>query len=68
MPSNETKPDGTVVTTCKGGQFGSGFHNNLWIWKVDYPLASQVLQEKIYEKTNVELAENRPSFNALSAY
>ncbi len=68
VPSNETKPDGTVVTTCKGGQFGSGFHNNLWIWKVDYPLASQVLQEKIYEKTNVELAENRPSFNALSAY
>ncbi|MDE6124051.1 MAG: LCP family protein [Eubacterium sp.] len=68
VPSNETKPDGTVITTCKGGQFGSGFYNNLWIWKVDYPLASQVLQEKIYDRTNVELAENRPSFNTLSAY
>ncbi len=62
-PTNETKPDGTVVTTCKGGtNYGA------WVWKVDYPLCSQIVQNKIYGKTNIELAEKRPKFLELSNY
>ena len=61
VPQNETKEDGTVITTCKGGSaFGA------WVWKVDYPLAAQVMQQKIYGKTNITLADKRPSFAELS--
>ena len=66
VPKNDTRADGTPITTCVGGQ-GSSFYN-VWCWKVDFPLATQVLQEKIYGKTNVVLADYRPSFSNLSAY
>lgn len=52
--------------TRTGGQ-GSGFYN-VWCWKVDFPLATQILQEKIYGKSNVILAEYRPNYSSLSAY
>ena len=61
VPQNETTEDGKVITTCKGGEaFGA------WVWKVDYPLAAQVMQTKIYGKTNITLAEKRPAFADLS--
>ena len=66
VPKNDTRPDGTAITTCVGGS-GSGFYG-VWCWKVDFPLAAQVLQEKIYGKTNVVLADNRPDFKNLSSY
>ena len=66
VPKNETRPDGTVVTTCTGGS-GREFYNE-WCWKLDFPLSTQILQEKIYGKTSVILAENRPNFRELSSY
>ena len=66
VPKNDTTADGTPITTCVGGK-GADFYNK-WCWKVDFPLAAQVLQEKIYGKTNITLAENRPNFKKLSAY
>ncbi|MDE6413038.1 MAG: LCP family protein, partial [Eubacterium sp.] len=63
VPTNETNTDGTALTTCKGGTF-----YREWIWKVDCPLASQILQKKIYGKSSITLAENRPNFIALSDY
>lgn len=61
VPQNETAEDGSVINTCKGGEaFGA------WVWKVDYPLAAQVMQQKIYGKTNIILAEKRPAFAELS--
>ena len=32
---------------------------DVWYWEVDYPLAAQTLQNKIYGKTNIVLNENR---------
>ncbi len=61
LPQNETAEDGTVITTCKGGTYFGA-----WVWKVDYPLAAQVLQQKIYGKTSITLAEKRPAFAELS--
>ncbi len=62
-PTNETEADGTVITTCKGGtNYGT------WIWKVDFPLCAQLVQNKIYGKTNIVLAEKRPKFLELSNY
>lgn len=63
VPTNETNTDGTTLTTCKGGTF-----YREWIWKVDCPLASQILQKKIYGKSSITLAENRPNFITLSDY
>ena len=63
VPTNETNTDGTTLTTCKGGTY-----YNEWIWKVDCPLAAQILQKKIYGKTSISLADNRPNFAALSDY
>lgn len=63
VPINETKADGTVVNVWTDDtSYGSA------TLKVDIPLAAQVLQEKIYGKTNVVLAEDRPNFRYLSAY
>jgi hypothetical protein len=31
----------------------------MWYWAVDYPLAAQNVQNAIYGKTNIELAEDR---------
>ncbi|MBE6749415.1 MAG: hypothetical protein E7557_09350 [Ruminococcaceae bacterium] len=33
--------------------------SSMWYWAVDYPLAAQTLQLAIYDKTNIELAEDR---------
>lgn len=66
VPKNGTRADGTPITVCVGGK-GSNFYNT-WCWKVDFPLAAQVLQEKVYGKTNITLAENRPNFKNLRAY
>lgn len=63
VPTNETNTDGTALTTCKGGTYYGE-----WVWKVDCPLASQILQKKIYGKTSITLADNRPNFIALSDY
>ncbi len=63
VPTNETDTDGTAITTCKGGTYYGA-----WVWKVDCPLASQILQKKIYGKTSIVLSENRPNFSALSDY
>ena len=49
------------------GGSDSSFYNT-WCWKVDFPLASQVLQETIYGRTNVILADNRPNYSRISAY
>ncbi len=62
-PSNYTEDDGTTVTTCKGGTYYGA-----WIWKVDYPLLSQIMQENIYKTTNITLAEYRPNFATLPDY
>lgn len=63
MPTNETEADGSVVTTCKGGTYYGE-----WVWKVDFPLSAQIVQEKIYGKTNVVLADSRPKFSSISDY
>ncbi|MDE5670288.1 MAG: LCP family protein [Eubacterium sp.] len=63
VPTNETNTDGTTLTTCKGGTYYGE-----WIWKVDCPLAAQILQKKIYGKTSISLAENRQNFASLSDY
>ena len=63
VPTNETNTDGTALTTCKGGTYYGE-----WIWKVDCPLAAQILQKKIYGKTSISLAENRQNFASLSDY
>lgn len=49
-----------------GGQ-SSSFYNT-WCWKVDFPKDAHDLQETIYGKTCITLAENRPNFRNLSAY
>ena len=33
--------------------------SSMWYWAVDYPLAAQNVQNAIYGKTNIELAEDR---------
>lgn len=57
VPSNETDENGEVITTCKGGTF-----YGTWCWKVDFPLSAQLLQKRIYGKTNITLAEKRAKF------
>ena len=57
VPANETDENGEVITTCKGGTF-----YGVWCWKVDFPLSAQLLQKRIYGKTNITLAEKRPNF------
>lgn len=63
VPTNETDTNGNAITTCKGGEY-----YGYWVWKIDCPLAAQILQKKIYGKTNITLAENRPDFLSLSDY
>lgn len=55
-----TDENGKTIKYCVGGKFYGA-----WIWKVDYPLCAQVTQQKIYGKTNITLAENRPKFDKL---
>ena len=48
---------------------GSGYNfYNQWCWKVDFPLATQTLQETIYGKSNVVLADYRPNYSNLNSY
>ncbi len=61
VPENSTDENGSVITTCKGGTF-----SGVWLWKVDYPLSAQLMQQEIYGKTNIVLAEKRPNFSEIS--
>lgn len=63
VPENTTDENGNAITTCQGGTF-----YNMWCWKVDFPLTAQMLQQSIYGKTSITLAEDRPSFNKLPLY
>lgn len=62
IPDDEglTDAEGKTIKGCVGGTFYGA-----WIWKVDYPLYSQITQQRIYGKTNITLAENRPKFDKL---
>ncbi len=60
VPENSTDESGEVITTCRGGTFFG-----VWCWKVDMPLTAQLLQQSIYGKTNITLAEDRPDFDDL---
>lgn len=62
IPDDEglTDAEGKVIKGCIGGTFYGA-----WIWKVDYPLYSQITQQRIYGKTNITLAESRPKFDKL---
>lgn len=60
VPENTTDENGKVTTTCRGGTFFG-----VWCWKVDLPLTAQLLQQSIYGKTNITLAEDRPDFDDL---
>lgn len=62
-PSNTTDDEGNTTTTCEGGTF-----YGMWCWKVDYPLAAKTVQDNIYSRNNIVLADNRPNFTALSEY
>jgi LCP family protein required for cell wall assembly len=54
-PSYEFKQ---VLAPCEDAIKGvSG--SSMWYWAVDYPLAAQEVQNAIYGKTNIELAEDR---------
>lgn len=55
-----TDENGNAIKGCVGGTFYGA-----WVWKVDFPLYSQITQKRIYGKTNVVLAENRPKFDKL---
>ena len=61
VPENSTDENGSVITTCKGGTF-----SGVWLWKVDFPLSAQLMQQEIYGKTNIVLAEKRPNFSEIS--
>lgn len=63
VPENTTDENGEVITTCRGGTF-----YGVWCWKVDFPLTAQLLQQSIYDKTNIQLAEDRPDFDDLPLY
>lgn len=63
VPENTTDENGVAITTCQGGTF-----YNMWCWKVDFPLTAQLLQQSIYGKTSITLAEDRPNFNKLPLY
>lgn len=63
VPENTTDENGNAITTCQGGTF-----YNIWCWKVDFPLTAQLLQQSVYGKTSITLAEDRPNFNKLPLY
>lgn len=63
VPENTTDENGEAITTCQGGTY-----YNMWCWKVDFPLTAQLLQQSIYGKTSITLAEDRPNFNKLPLY
>ena len=46
-----------VLAPCEDAL--KGVSGSMWYWAVDYPLAAQTLQQSIYGKSNIELAEER---------
>lgn len=62
IPNDEglTDDNGNTIKGCVGGTFYGA-----WVWKVDFPLYSQITQKRIYGKTNITLAESRPKFDKL---
>jgi hypothetical protein len=46
-----------VLAPCEDAP--KGISGSMWYWAVDYPLAAQTLQQSIYGKSNIELAEER---------
>lgn len=62
VPNDEglTDAEGNAIKGCVGGSFYGA-----WVWKVDFPLYSQITQQRIYGKTNITLAEKRPKFDKL---
>lgn len=53
------------VTLPVEGKSAKGFTNsedNLWYWKVDFPVAAQELQMALYGKSNIELSSKRKSW------
>ncbi len=62
-PSNTTDENGETTVTCQGGTY-----YGVWCWKIDLPLMSQIIQQSIYGKTNITLAQNRVDFTALPLY
>lgn len=57
-----------VLAPCEDAIKGvSG--SSMWYWAVDYPLAAQTLQLAIYDKTNIQLEEDRvTSIQLLTRY
>lgn len=49
---------------CEECRDGGNWYGN-WIWKVDYPKDAYELQMKLYGKSNIVLAEDRPDFKTL---
>lgn len=50
---------------CEECRKGGTFHNT-WMWKVDYPKCAYELQMKLYGKSNITLADNRPKFDEIA--
>lgn len=63
VPENTTDENGEVITTCRGGNYYGA-----WCWKVDLPLSAQLIQQSIYGKTNITLAQDRVDFDDLPLY
>lgn len=62
VPNGEdVDDDGNLLNACVGGTYYSA-----WIYKLDYPVYAKLTQERIYGKTNIVLADNRPDFSTLS--
>ena len=59
---NYTMESDTVP--CEECREGGTWYSN-WIWKVDYPKDAYELQMKLYGKSNIVLAEDRPDFKEL---
>ena len=62
VPNGEdVDDDGNLLNACVGGTYYGA-----WIYKLDYPVYAKLTQERIYGKTNIVLADNRPDFSTLS--
>lgn len=62
VPNGEdVDDDGNLLNACVGGTYYGA-----WIYKLDYPVYAKLTQERIYGKTNIVLADNRPDFSTLN--
>lgn len=59
--SEDVDDDGNLLNACVGGTYYGA-----WIYKLDYPVYAKLTQERIYGKTNIVLADNRPDLSTLS--